>query len=250
MNLNCNASLGEHHKSPSQRARTISEAWFTAEGYCLNCKSQHVRATVAGTPFSDHFCPVCAQTYEMKSASSPHRSIVQNGGYESMMRGIRADKPPALMLMQYDPAWCVRRLIAVHPVFVTPSVIRKRATAHTRPKSGQLYWMCDFDLSGIPDIGKIVVVNEHTARPEKDVRAEFAALKPLAEVSKRTRGWTGLVLDAVRKIGRAEFTLAEVYAYEAAMHAVYPENSHVRDKDSAAVAGAAGPWVCGVFGAW
>jgi type II restriction enzyme len=147
-----------------------------------------------------------------------------------MMREIRADKPPALMLMQYDPAWCVRRLVAVHPIFVTPSIIRKRATAHTRPRSGQLYWMCDFDLSVVPDVGKIVVVKEHKARSEKDVRAEFEALKPLKDVSKQSRGWTGLVLGAVRKIGNQEFTLAEVYAHEEAMHAVYPENSHVRDK--------------------
>jgi len=37
-------------------------------------------------------------------------------------------------------------------------------------------------------------------------------------------------LTYVRKIGKPEFTLAEVYAYEEAMHAVYPENSHVREK--------------------
>lgn len=230
MHLVCNPALGERHKSASQRARSITEGWFTAEGYCLNCRSNRVELTTAGTPFSDHRCPVCGQTYEMKSAKKAHTRIVQNGGYESMMREIRAERPPVLLLMQYDPAWCVQQLVAVHPVFLTPDVIRKRAKPHVRPRSGALYWMCDFDLTVIPEVGKIAVVRGREARAPRVVREEFAALQPLREVSNRTRGWTGLVLDAVKKIGKPMFTLAEVYTHEAAMHAAYPGNSHVRDK--------------------
>jgi len=39
-----------------------------------------------------------------------------------------------------------------------------------------------------------------------------------------------MVLSAVRKIGKKQFTLTEVYAHEESMHAAYPENSHIRDK--------------------
>ncbi|HEY5329164.1 MAG TPA: hypothetical protein VIJ79_04710 [Acidobacteriaceae bacterium] len=44
------------------------------------------------------------------------------------------------------------------------------------------------------------------------------------------RGWAAMVLSAVRKIGKKQFTLTEVYAHEESMHAAYPENSHIRDK--------------------
>jgi type II restriction enzyme len=44
------------------------------------------------------------------------------------------------------------------------------------------------------------------------------------------RGWAALVLAAVRRIGKAEFGLGEVYGFEEEFHAAYPGNSHVRDK--------------------
>jgi type II restriction enzyme len=38
------------------------------------------------------------------------------------------------------------------------------------------------------------------------------------------------VLNIVRGLGRREFTLAEVYAQEAALGRLHPQNLHVRDK--------------------
>jgi type II restriction enzyme len=38
------------------------------------------------------------------------------------------------------------------------------------------------------------------------------------------------VLNVVRGIGRKEFSLAEVYAHEAALARLHPTNFHVRDK--------------------
>jgi type II restriction enzyme len=58
----------------------------------------------------------------------------------------------------------------------------------------------------------------------------YAKSERLGELKPDQRGWTALVLANIRKLGKKEFTLAELYAYEEAMHAAYPENSHVRDK--------------------
>jgi len=38
------------------------------------------------------------------------------------------------------------------------------------------------------------------------------------------------VLNIVRGLGKAEFTLAEVYAHEADLARLHPDNRHVRDK--------------------
>jgi type II restriction enzyme len=230
MRLNCNPALADGLTSPSQRTRVITEGWMTAEGYCLNCTSPHLEATAPGTPFRDHICPKCGLGYELKSARSAHTRVVQDGGYDSMMREIRRDNPPALMLLQYDPAWCVRRLVAVHPVFLTPAVIRKRPKPHLRPRTGTPYWMCDFNLDAIPSDGKIVVVSNAKVRPPKEVREAFAKSKPFADIPLAQRGWTALVLAAVRKINKPQFTLAEVYAHEATMQSAYPNNTHIRDK--------------------
>jgi type II restriction enzyme len=170
------------------------------------------------------------QAYELKSSARAHTTVVQDGGFDSMMRRMRAQEAPALMLMQYTPDWCVKKLIAVHPVFMTPAVVRKRDKPHRRPKTGKEYWMCNLNLSVIPPDGKIMVVDEGEARPHALARREFRESMRFQEVPLRERGWASLVLAKVRQIGKTEFTLADVYAYEEAMHAVYPDNSHVRPK--------------------
>ncbi len=230
MNLNCNLSLGDRLKRNTQRARVITEAWFEAEGYCLNCNSKRLNPTTAGTIARDFVCPVCSQPYELKSAARAHTRIVQDGGFDSMMRRIRAQEAPALMLMHYSAQWCVQKLIAIHPVFLTSVVVRKRRKPHIRPRSGLEYWMCDLDLTVIPPDGKIVIVDASGARREEDARREFRESKRFAEIPVAKRGWTALVLAAVRKIGKTEFCLDDVYAHEETMHRAYPSNSHIRPK--------------------
>jgi type II restriction enzyme len=230
MNLTCNPELALHLKSPSQKARVISEAWFAGQGYCLNCTSRSLEPTTAGTVARDYVCPVCGQPYELKSSAKAHTRIVNDGGYESMMRRIRAAEAPALMLLHRSNDWCVQKLVAIHPVFLTPAVVLKRKTAHTRPGSGVKYQMCDLNLTLIPPDGKILVVDDGRVRPVAQARKEFRESSRFSDVPLSKRGWAALVLSALRKIGKKEFTLADVYAHEAAMHAAYPENHHVRDK--------------------
>lgn len=229
MNLNCNLSLGDRYARNAQRARVITEAWFAAEGYCLHCDSNELEQTTPGTIARDFICIRCNQPYELKAASKTHTSVVQDGGFNAMMRRIQAEEAPALMLMNYSPEWRVRKLVAIHPVFLTPTVVRKRRKPHIRPGTGQQYWMCDLNLNVIPADGKIVLV-DGIARPQRDVRKEFRESMRFAEIPLDKRGWTALVLAFVRKIGKEEFSLTDVYAHEERMHAVYPENSHVRDK--------------------
>jgi len=229
MNLVCNAEDAVGLSSGRQRARRITEAWFAREGFCLNCTSSNLEATSAGTIARDFVCPVCAEPYELKASAQSHINLVQDGGFYAMMGRIAVQEAPTLMLLQYSPTWMVERLTAVSSVFFTPEVVRRRVKPHTR-KSGASYLMCDLDLTVIPPDGKIVVVSGAALRPETQARAAFARSKRFADIPVEGRGWAGLVLSAVRAIGKQEFTLAEVYAHEAAMHAVYPENTHVRPK--------------------
>jgi type II restriction enzyme len=63
-----------------------------------------------------------------------------------------------------------------------------------------------------------------------DVRRLFKNSEQLGALKPENRGWTTLALNAVRKIGKREIRLDEVYAFEGEMHAAYSQNSHVRDK--------------------
>lgn len=156
--------------------------------------------------------------------------MVQDGGYDSMMRQITAANAPALMLLHYSPHWCVERLIAVHPVFLTPDVIQKRNKPHLRPGTGKPYWMCSLDLIRVPPDGKILLVADGSVSDEAEVRTAFRESKRFEDVPLQKRGWPALVLAEVRRLGKREFCLDDLYAREAAMHAAYPENSHVRPK--------------------
>ena len=44
------------------------------------------------------------------------------------------------------------------------------------------------------------------------------------------RGWLIEVMRCVEAIGNVEFSLDDVYAFEAHLSALYPENRHVRQK--------------------
>jgi hypothetical protein len=46
-----------------------------------------------------------------------------------------------------------------------------------------------------------------------EVREKFRHVKPLKEISVAQRGWTLDVLNAIRRLGKTEFTTAYAYAF-------------------------------------
>lgn len=50
------------------------------------------------------------------------------------------------------------------------------------------------------------------------------------EKAPEAKGWLVEVMRCVEAIGRPEFTLHDVYASEARLSAIYPENNNVRPK--------------------
>jgi type II restriction enzyme len=54
--------------------------------------------------------------------------------------------------------------------------------------------------------------------------------KILDELILPEAGWTLDVLNAVRALGKAEFTTAEAYAFAPELEKIHPDNRHVKDK--------------------
>jgi type II restriction enzyme len=52
----------------------------------------------------------------------------------------------------------------------------------------------------------------------------------LKDISVTQRGWTLDVLNAVRRLGKTEFTTADAYAFTRELEQLHPDNRHVRDK--------------------
>jgi type II restriction enzyme len=66
--------------------------------------------------------------------------------------------------------------------------------------------------------------------PPAEVRAQFRKVKPFQEISVKDRGWILDVYNIVQRLGKKEFSNADVYASERELEQLHPGNRHIRDK--------------------
>ncbi len=229
MNLECRAELASAYKAGSQIARILSEEWCTRELYCAACDSKRLSPSRANTPAVDFVCPQCEQPFQLKSLKTWNPKKIPDAGYDSMVRAIRADKTPNLLVLQYSTDWLVRNLLLIPRVFFSESVLEKRAPLS--PQARRAGWVgCNILLGRIPKDGKIAMVSNSCPVAEEQVRGEFSRVRRLAEVPPALRGWTVDVLNAIRRLRKAQFSLGELYQSESELKAVHPRNQNVRPK--------------------
>jgi type II restriction enzyme len=206
MNLQCSIGFASSYRSASQITRVLTEEWCTRELYCPACDSDRLTASKANTPAVDFECPKCGQPFQF-----------------------RADRTPNLLVLQYSADWIVHNLLLIPRVFFTESIVEKRSPLN--PTARRAGWVgCNILLSQIPDDGRINVVSAGLPIPEQQVRAEFLRIRRLAELSPSLRGWTLDVLKIIRKLGKSQFSLQELYHFEAELKASHPQNENIRAK--------------------
>jgi hypothetical protein len=67
--------------------------------------------------------------------------------------------------------------------------------------------------------------------PKKVVDAgEFSRVKDLSKVPPSLRGWTLDVLSVIRRLGKQDFSLKEVYEFEPELKELHPRNENIRPK--------------------
>jgi type II restriction enzyme len=229
MNLQCALELASAYTSPSQVARILTEDWCTRELYCPACDSSQLSASKANTPALDFSCPECEQLYQLKGLKKWNPKKIVDAGYEAMIRSIRADRIPNLLVLQYSRDWSVQNLMVIPRVFFSESVIEKRPPLG--PGARRAGWVgCNILLSQIPEDGKINVVSEGREVPQRYVRDEYSRIKKLAELPPSLRGWTVDVLRVIRELRRPRFSLQDLYGLEAKLRNLHPKNLNVRPK--------------------
>jgi type II restriction enzyme len=229
MNLQCRAELGLNYKAGSQIARVISEDWCRRELYCAACSSDRLSPSRANTPAIDFVCPECDQCFQLKSFKTWSQKKIPDAAYDSMLRAIRSDRVPNLLVLQYSADWLVKNLVLVPRVFFSETVIEKRPPLNL--KARRAGWVgCNILLDRIPRDGKIPVVANGSAVAERQVRQEFSRIRKLAEVPPAVRGWTLDVLTAIRKLAKARFSLKELYELESYLQNIHPQNRNIRPK--------------------
>jgi len=229
MNLQCRVELGRAYKSGSQIARVVSEDWCGRELYCAACESAQLLPAKVNNPAVDFVCPVCDQSFQLKSLRAWSQKKIVDAGYESMLRSIRSDRVPNLLVLQYSAEWLVRNLLLIPSVFFSETVIEKRAPLASNARRAG--WVgCNILLDRIPQDGKIAVVSNGSSIEERKVREEFSRVRKLAEVPPTLRGWTLDVLTTIRKLGKTRFSLRELYQLEPYLQRIHPLNQNVRPK--------------------
>lgn len=218
------------YTSASQSARALTERWVKDWVYCPNCGNPNVSQFPANSPVADFFCPACNEEYELKAQRNKFSHKVLDGAFHAKCERLAARNNPSLLLLNYDlTELCVTNLLIVPKHFFVRDIIQERKPlAPTARRAG---WIGSYILlDQVPDSGKIHIIRNGILQPKEHVLAEWQKTLFLRDESLEARGWLIEVMKCVESIGRKEFTLEDVYAFEAQLGRLYPSNRHVRQK--------------------
>jgi type II restriction enzyme len=218
------------YDSGAQSARAWTERWVCDWLFCPSCGNSHITQFQANRPVADFYCANCAEEFELKSQKRVLGRKLVDGAFRTMQERLAADNNPNLLVLSYDrPRLTVTNVVLIPKQFFIPSIIEQRKPlAATARRAG---WTgCNILLDRVPDIGKIFLVRNELPQPKELVLAQWSQMLFLRQESAEARGWMIEVLKCVEAIGRDEFSLDEVYAFEGQLSSLYPNNHHVRQK--------------------
>jgi type II restriction enzyme len=216
--------------SGSQRARVWTEQWVSEWLYCPNCGNPEILQFPANLPVADFYCPRCNDQYELKSQKKPFGAKLANGAYSTKMERLQSASNPNLLLLSYDASGAAVRDICIIPkhFFAPETVERRKPLAATARRAG---WIgSNILLSKIPQSGRIHVVQNGIVIPQEIVLQQWKQTLFLRNEPAEKRGWLIEVMKCVEIFGQREFDIEEIYAFEALLAQLYPENNNIRPK--------------------
>jgi type II restriction enzyme len=218
------------YASGSQSARAWTERWVHDWVYCPNCGSQKLNPFPNNSPVADFFCGACKEEYELKSQKSIFGNKVLDGSFRTKCERLAANNNPNLFLLNYDlKQLSVTDLFVVPKHFFIREIIEKRKPlASTARRAG---WIGSNILpSQVPQSGKIFIVRGGQPQPRESVLARWRSTLFLRDPGQEARGWLIEVMKCVETIGKREFRIDDIYAFEDRLSLLYPGNQNVRPK--------------------
>lgn len=230
MDIRLNGSLTAGFRSPSQKARILTESWAEENLYCPVCGNSSVRHFPNNREVADFFCPACGEQYELKSKNGPLTAKVPDGAYDTFVRRIQESTNPDFLFMSYRrETLLVHNLVFVPKFFFVPDIAEKRKPLPQQAKRHG--WVgCNTLFGRIPEQGRISLVREGepVARPVVEAQVRRAFRMQVRDLS--SRGWLFDVLRCVNSLPGDTFTLDDAYRFEETLAGRYPENHNIRPK--------------------
>jgi type II restriction enzyme len=180
---------------------------------------------------ADFFCLNCKEDYELKSKQNTIGNKIVDGAYRTMLERLADEHNPNFFLLNYDlVSLKVKHFLVIPKHFFIPEIIEKRKPlAKTARRAG---WVgCNIRLDHIPEAGKIFFVQGQKKVEKKKVLADWKRTLFLRdEENSFAKGWLIDVMRTVERLGKQEFSLDDVYAFESQLKKLHPDNRHVKDK--------------------
>ena len=201
-----------------------------ARAYCPHCGNPKISAFPNNKPLADFYCTSCSEEFELKSQKGKFGAKVLDGEFNAKCERLAASNNPNLLLMNYDlkSLTVVNLFIVPKHFFVREIIEERKPLAATARRAG---WIgSKILLDRVPESGKIHIVRGGIVRPKEAVLAEWQRTLFLRNELPDTRGWLLDVMKCVESLGKRDFTLDEVYAFEGQLRDLYPGNQNVKPK--------------------
>ena len=231
MKLTLDNQLATNYKNASQRARVLTERWVDESVFCPNCGRLDIDKYPNNRPVADFYCSNCKEDYELKSKQDGLGAKVLDGAYRTMIERLQSSNNPNFFLLNYGlENLTVLNFLVIPKHFFIPEIIeRRKPLAMTARRSG---WVgCNIILQSIPESGKIFFVKNQQIEPKEKVLSEWKRtlfLREEKEIS--AKGWLLDIMRSIEKLGKREFMLDDVYAFENELSKLHPDNKHIKDK--------------------
>jgi type II restriction enzyme len=230
MNLQLPYEIAADYSSPTQRVRVMTEYWVNNSIFCPNCGT-NLTHFENNMPVADFYCLKCREEYELKSKKGVVAKKLNDGAFSVMLQRLQSANNPNLFFLSYDgSSFRINNFLAIPKYFFVPGIVEKRkALSSTARRAG---WIgCNIVMSDIPEIGKIYYVQNGKVVEKKEVLNKWNNTEFIKNTSNiETKGWLLDVLLCVEKIKKIEFSLDEVYNFEAYLKARHPKNNNVKAK--------------------
>jgi type II restriction enzyme len=230
MNLNLPIEIVGDYSSSSQRIRVMTEHWVNRSAFCPNCGSV-LSQFGNNKPVADFYCGNCSEEYELKSKSGEVGKKIVDGAYSTMITRLKSENNPNFFFLTYDKSSLeISNFLTIPKYFFVPEIIEERKALS--PLARRAGWIgCNIVMSNIPELGKIFYVQNGIPKSRDEVLEKWNKTEFVRSTGGiEAKGWLLDVLVCVERIRKQEFSLEDVYAFEAYLQAKHPENHNVRAK--------------------
>lgn len=231
MNLKKYIKLCNDYKSNPQKTRVFTEPFVEENFYCPYCGADLI-GRVNNDKVRDFDCSQCNENYELKSKQGKSLGkTVADGKYQTMIERISNNSNPNFYFLNYDKKnFDVINFCAVPNYFFTPEIIipRKKGIPN-RPD----YIMCNIDISGIPNTGKIFYIKDREIISKSKVLDDWNKTLFLKESNSiQAKGWLLDTMMCIEQLNKKSFSRQELLNFIPYLQAKYPNNLNIGQKIS------------------